>query len=126
MTKKSKPNAAEVLDALTHQVALEEAEHGTSSPRDREWSRKLGVQIDARLAELRRKLTPAEVPIEALKPIRHSTLAMARDAVLDAIQRVCESMGGTVQVAHRNLKRLSDDDLRRLYDLIDPTNRNAG
>jgi hypothetical protein len=122
---KHKPNSVEVLDALTHQVALEEAEHGTATASQRAWSRELGRQIDGKLAELRRKLTPAEVPIEKLKPIRSSTLAMARDVVLAAIQRVVDSMGGAVQVAHRNLKRLSDDDLRRLYDLIDPTNRDA-
>jgi hypothetical protein len=126
MSKKPTPNAVDAVEALTHQVALDAAEHGTSTAKEREWSRQLGIQIDARLAELRRKLTPAEAPVEKLKPIRPSTLAMARDVVLGAIQRVCDSMGGTVAVAHRNLKRLSDDDLRRLYDLIDPTNRDAG
>jgi hypothetical protein len=123
--ERPKPNAVEVLDALTHQVALEEAERGTSTAKDREWSRQLGVQIEARLAELRRKLTPADAPTEKLRPIRSSTLAMAREAVLDGIRRISESMGGPVQVAYRNLKRQSDDDLRRLYDLIDPTNRNG-
>lgn len=46
---------------------------------------------------------------------------MTRDAVIEAITRLTQSMGGAVQFAHRNLKQLSDDDLRRMYDLLDPT-----
>jgi hypothetical protein len=121
--KKTKPNAAEVLDAINHQVALDEAENGTATEADRKWSRELGIQIESRLAELRRNLTPADPPKERAKPIRPSTLAMMRDALVEAIGRLTQAMGGTVQYAHRNLTKLSDDDLRRLYDTIDPTNR---
>jgi hypothetical protein len=91
--------------------------------KERGWSRDLGAILDARLAELRRNLTPDDPPTEAAQPIRTSTLAMTRDAVIEAITKLTQSMGGAVQFAHRNLKRLSDDDLRRLYDLLDPTAR---
>jgi hypothetical protein len=123
--KTSKPNAAEVLDTILHHVALDAAENGRPTEDDKRWSRDLGVQIEARLAELRRKHTPADEPIEKAKPIRPSTLAMLRDALIEAITRITRTMGGAVQYAHRNLKGLSDDDLRRLYDTLDPDNRDA-
>ena len=124
MTTKPKPNAVEVLDEISHHAAqAAAARRGKPTTRDREWSRELGVKLDARLAELRRNLLPEDPQIEQAKPIRPSTLAMARDAVLDAIRRVTTPMGGRVQFAHKNLKRLSDDDLRRIYDKIDPTAR---
>lgn len=117
--------ALEILDEISHQAALAAAERRTKpTPEERRWSRELGAKVDARLAELRRNLTPTDVvPSEKAKPIRASTLAMTRDAVVEAITRLTQSMGGAVQFAHRNLKRLSDDDLRRLYDLLDPTAR---
>jgi len=120
---KNKPSAADVLDAISHQVALEEAENGKSTAADRQWSRELGVTIEARLAELRRNLTPADAPTEKAKPLRPSTLAMVREALMEAIESIMRAMGGTVQYAHRNLKGLTDDDLRRLFDTIDPANR---
>ncbi len=123
-TNKPKPNALEILDEVSHQAAQAAvARRRKTTPSDRQWSRDMGVKIDARLAELRRNLTPADPPAEQAKPIRPSTLAMMRDAVIDVITRLTQSMGGDVQLAHRNLKQLSDDDLRRLYDLLDPTAR---
>jgi hypothetical protein len=121
-TKNTKPDASAVLDTLTHHVAQDAAENGTASAEDRRWSKNLGVQVEARLAELRRQLTPEDAPLEKAKPLRRSTLAMARDALLEAIARITSAMGGTVQYANRNLKGLSDDDLRRLFDTIDPDN----
>jgi hypothetical protein len=119
----SKPTPAEVLGTiLDHAADAAVARHATTE-RDRAWSRELTRTVKGRLAELRRGLLPADAPVEKAKPIRPSTLAMARDAVLAAVVSVLQGMGGTVQVAHRNLTRLSDDDLRRLYDLIDPSSR---
>jgi hypothetical protein len=123
-TNKPKPNALEILDEVSHHAAQAAvARRKKSTPADRQWSRDLGMTVEARLAELRRNLTPADPPAETAKPIRPSTLAMTRDAVIEAITRLTQSMGGAVQFAHRNLKRLSDDDLRRLYDLLGPTAR---
>ena len=120
---KTQPSAADVLDVISHEVALEDAENGKPTAEDRKWSKDLGVKIEARLAELRRNLTPADPPKERARPLRASTVAMARDALMEAIERITSSMGGQVQYAHRNLTKLSDDDLRRIYDTIDPSNR---
>ena len=120
----TKPTALEILDEVSHHAAQAAvARRRKASAQDRQWSRELGASLDARLAELRRNLTPEDPPTEKAKPIRPSTLAMTRDAVIEAITKLTQSMGGAVQFAHRNLKRLSDDDLRRLYDLLDPTAR---
>lgn len=119
----SKPDPVEILDEISHHAAQAAVARRTITARDEQWSRDLGVELDARIAELRRNLTPADEPAEAPRPIRPSTAAMVRDVVIEAITRLTQSMGGAVQFAHRNLTRLSDDDLRRLYDLIDPTNR---
>lgn len=117
-----KPNALEILEEISHHAAQAAvARRRKKTAQERQWSRDLGVSLDARLAELRRNLTPEDPPTETAKPIRPTTLAMTRDAVIEAITKLTESMGGAVQLAHRNLKRLSDDDLRRLYDLLDPT-----
>ena len=122
---KDKPSSLDILDEISHQAALAEAEHGKSTADDRRWSRELGVSIEARLAELRRNLTPAEAPTERAKPIRPSLLAMARDALIDAISRITQARGRAVQYAHRDLRGLSDDDLRRLLDTLEPTSTDA-
>ena len=125
MSEKPKPNAREILDEISHHAAQAAVERrrGKSTERDRQWSRELGAKLDERLAELRRNLLPADPPIEYAKPIRPSTLAMVRDAVLEGIRRFTAATGGRVQFAYRNLKRLSDNDLRRIYETLDPTNR---
>jgi hypothetical protein len=120
-TNNTKPSPLEILDEVSHQAAQAAVARRSNTAEDLEWSRALGAKLDDRLAELRRNLTPADPPTEKAKPIRPSTLAMTRDAVIEAIAKLTQSMGGAVQFAHRNLKRLSDDDLRRLYDLLDPT-----
>ncbi len=121
--KTHKPTTFEALDEISHQAALAEAEHGKSHPEDERWSRELGASLDARLAELRRNLTPAAVPIEKTKPIRKSILAMTRDAVIERITAITQSMGGAVQYAHRDLRGLSDNDLRQLLDVLDTSPR---
>ena len=123
MTKKSKPNAVDILDEINHQAALYEAHHGKSTPEDRKWACAVGAQLEARVAELRRNLTPADAPIEKAPPLPKSLFALTRDALIARITEVTRAMGGTVQYAHRNLKGLSDDDLRRLLATIDPTLR---
>ncbi len=125
MSNKPKPNAVEILDEISRHAAQAAVERrrGKSTARDRQWSRELGAKLDERLAELRRNLIGADPPIEHVKPIRPSTVAMARDAVLEGIRRFTSVTGGRVQFAYRNLKRLSDNDLRRIYETLDPTNR---
>lgn len=110
----------EILDAIYNDVALVDAEDGDATPEDRRWAGEVRNRVQARLAELRRNLLPAEAPPRPAKPIRAKYLAMARDALLSAVDEITQRMGGTVQVAHRNLSGLSDDDLRRLLETLDP------
>ena len=120
-----KPTSVDVLDEISYQAALAEAEHGKSTREDEQWSRQLGEELDARIAELRRNLLPAAAPIEKAKPIRKSLLLLGRDALVAKITELTQRMGGAVQYAHRDLRGLSDDDLRRLLDMMDPTPRDA-
>src|SRR5580700_821572 len=99
--KNPKPDAVEVLDTICHHVAVAAAENAQPTQEDLRWSRELGLQLEARLAELRRRLTPADEPVEKAKPIRPSTLAMARDELLAGIARITQAMGGAVRYAHR-------------------------
>lgn len=110
----------EILDAIYHDVAMVEAEDGDATSEDRKWAGEVRTRVQARLAELRRNLLPAEAPARPAKPVRAKYLAMARDALLAAIDDITNRMGGTIQVAHRNLSGLSDDDLRRLLETLDP------
>lgn len=122
---KDKRTPLDTLDEVSHQAALAEADNGKSTSEDHKWSRALGASVEARLAELRRNLTPAEAPTERARPLRPSLLAMARDALLAAIERIVGAGGGDVQVAYRDLRGLSDDDLRRLLDTLDPNPSDA-
>jgi hypothetical protein len=123
MNNKNKPNALDVVEEIWHQAALYEAQHGKSTAEDRKWAREVGQMLEARVAELRRNLTPADAPIEKAPPIPKSVYALVRDDLIARITAITSAMGGAVQYAHRNLKGLSDDDLRRLLVTLDPTLR---
>lgn len=115
-----KDKNVEILDAIYQEAALEAAEHGKSAPEDRPWAREVGKRVQARLAELRRNLVPAATPVAQAQPIRPSLLALGRDALLAKLDELIARLGTSVQYAHRNLEGLSDDDLRRLIDTLDP------
>jgi hypothetical protein len=116
-------NSEDILDELSYQAALAEADHGTSTPADDRWSRELGDKLQARLAELRRNLLPAAAPIQRVKPIRAKWLALKRDELIAAIAEITQRMSGAVQYAHRDLQGLSEADLRQLLDLLDTSPR---
>jgi hypothetical protein len=113
-------NHLDVLDAIIHDAALRDATEGTSSPADRKAEDGIHANVHARLAAMRRNLLPSATPPAPAKPIRPSLLALGRDALLARLETLTRTMGGAVQYAHRDLERLSDDDLRRLVDLIEP------
>lgn len=116
----TKPDHEAILDELSYQAALAEADHGTSTRADDRWSRELGDKLQARLAQLRRNLLPASAPIQRAKPIRTKWLALARDQLLAALAVISAN---DVQYAHRDLQGLSDNDLRQLLDLLDTSPR---
>jgi len=71
--------------------------------------------------ELRRGRTPAALPVRRARPIRDATVAMPRAAL---VMGVVGFMSSTkVMYVFRSLKGLTDNDLRRLYDVLDPDNR---
>ena len=109
------------LDGAIHEAALVEAEQGTSTPSEREWDEGVAASVHARLAELRRNLVPAADPPSKARPIRPSLLSLGREALLARLEALMLAMRGGVQYAHRDLAMLSDDDLRQMIDLIEPT-----
>ena len=119
MSIKEKQNldTVDAIDALSYQIALAEAKDGKSTPEDDRWSRDLGEQLKTRLAEMRRNLMPAAT-VEKAKPISPDLLELARYVLIAKITAITQAMGGALQYAHRDLSGLSDDDLRRLLDLI--------
>ncbi|HEY4177985.1 MAG TPA: hypothetical protein VGM90_14155 [Kofleriaceae bacterium] len=115
----------DILDAVYNDAALVEAESGKSTPEDQRWARDVRSSVQARLAEMRRNLTPATEAPKKAKPIRPSLLAVGRDALLEKLTQLTTTMGGGVQYAHRHLGGLSDDDLRRLIDTLDTNTNDA-
>ncbi|HEY5945202.1 MAG TPA: hypothetical protein VIV40_06915 [Kofleriaceae bacterium] len=113
----------EILDELSYQAALAEADHGTSTRDDVRRSRELGDKLQMRLAQLRRNLLPAAVPIQKTKPIRAKWLGLDRVALIAKLTEITQAMSGAVQYAHRDLQGLSDNDLRQLLDLLDTSPR---
>ena len=116
-------SAEDILDDISYQAALAEAEDGKTTREDERWSRELGDKLQARVAELRRNLLPAAAPIQKAKPIRAKWLALARDEMIAKLTEITQAMSGAVQYAHRDLQGLSDNDLRQLLDLLDTSPR---
>ncbi len=110
----------EILDAIYMEAALDAAANGRSTPEDERWARETSKRVQARLAELRRNLVPATATVSKAQPIRPSLLAMGRDALLAKLNELTSKIGPSLQYAHRNLEGLSDDDLRRLVDTLNP------
>ena len=123
MTPMNDRTADDILEEVAYQAALAEEEEGGSTPADDRWSRALGQTLEARLAQLRRNLLPTAAPIKKAKPIRQKWLALKRDQLLAAIAELSAAKTVAVQFAYRDLNGLSDDDLRRLLDLLDTSPR---
>ena len=120
MTTPDNDKQLEIVDAIYEDAALVDAEHGKSTPEDQNWARQVRSNVQARLAEMRRNLMPAAVPPKRARAISAWLLEMGRDALEACLERLTAKMGGGVQYAHRHLGELSDDDLRRLIDTLDP------
>lgn len=119
-TKKSN---LEILDDVYHDAALNEIGQRKRTPEQMRWAREVATSFQNRIAEMRRNRLPASVtPIKA-KPIRPSLLAMGRDALIAKLAELTRMPGVRIQYAHRNLTGLSDDDLRRMLDLLDPSDQ---
>jgi len=110
----------EALEAIFEDAAKADAKDPSKiTPEDRAWADKQRAQWKARIAEARRELALPGAEPSAPPPIRAKYQAMNRDALLAAFVEASQRMGGQLQVAHRNLSDLSDDDLRRLLETLD-------
>ena len=121
--KTNKQTDDDLLEEIAYQVALSDEENERSTSEDARWSRALGQQLEARLAQLRRNLLPAAVPVKKALPIRAKWLGLARDQLLALVAEIRAAKPDAVQFAYRDLNGLSDDDLRRLLDLLDTSPR---
>ena len=119
----TKRSDEDILDDISYQAALAEAEAGKSTKDDERWSREVGDKLAARIAELRRNLLPAAAPIQKAKPIRAKWLGLDRATMIAKLTEITQAMSGAVQYAHRDLQGLSDNDLRQLLDLLDTSPR---
>lgn len=91
-------------------IAEDDAETGTPTQEDRQWSQRLDAKIKSRVAELRRRLTPTDVAIQRGVTIPPEILALDREAVVAQLEIWRQS--GDVQLWHRDLTGLSDNSLR--------------
>lgn len=108
------------LDMLTAEAAFAAMDEAPSNPDDRRWARDVVSNAQTRVAEMRRNLLPAEAPIKKADPLRPSLLAMGRHALEALFGRLTQTWGPQLEYAHRDLDTLSDNDLRRLIQTIDP------
>lgn len=121
-----KKSNTDILDDVYFEAAVVESEcPKPRTPEHRRWTRDVVESYRARIAELRRSRLPASVTPVKAKPIRASTLALGRDALLGRLAEILRTRSGEVRYAHRNLKGLSDDDLRRMLDLLETGNDRA-
>jgi hypothetical protein len=112
----------EILDAIYQEAALDamDGPNGQTTVDDGRWAEGVSKRVQSRLAELRRNLVPAAAPLARAKPVRPSLIAMGRYALIAKLDELTRRLGPSVRYAHRNLDGLSDDDLRRLVDTLDP------
>lgn len=101
-----------ILDAISHDAALEAAEHGAMSPELRADVNAIGDVVRARIAEqLRRDLASAALRPLAAAVARPSILAMTRDALVARLAEL-RAMHANVILAHRDFAMMTDSDLR--------------
>jgi hypothetical protein len=113
----------DVVDVLLRDSAERAANAETSTPAERRADEAVVAALHARIADLRRARLPAAVPPRKAGPVRGDLLDLGRDALLARLEAVTQLFAGEVQYAHRDLDELTDDDLRRLVDMVEPDER---
>jgi len=110
----------DALDAMYEDAALAAADDPSQiTEEDRVWAEGMRRRMLARIAEVRRSLLPKHVKSVVAPPIRAAYLAMNRDQLIAKLEELAHRMGNTLQIAHRKLSELSDNDLRRLLETLD-------
>jgi hypothetical protein len=117
----NKKSNLEIVDDVYHDAAMSEVGQRKRTPEQVRWASGVAIAFQNRIAEMRRSRLPATVTPLKAKPIRPSLLAMGRDALLAKLTELMRAPGLRIQYAHRNLTGLTDDDLRRMLDLLEPS-----
>ncbi len=114
-------NDLDALDLLFHEVALSEAD-SVSTRAERRQERDILAAVRAMTAATRRAryldemTTPEPMSLGALPA---KLLLWTRDALLARIVAIAETNPGAVRYAHQELSGLSDNDLRRLVQMLE-------
>lgn len=107
------------LDIVTHEVGLLEMADGRASAEDRKWADDLAKSMRTKVAQYRRSQLPATVTIKKRAPITERLRSMSRNALEALFGTLVEQHGPELQLAHRKLETLSDNDLRRMIQTIE-------
>jgi hypothetical protein len=117
---KKQTNSARTLDIITREVGMLELEDPQVTPEERRWAEGVVSSMNARIAEYRRDRLPKTVPpIKKAEPISKRLLEMPRAALEALFSSLVDKWGPQVQLAHRHLDELSDNDLRRMIQRIE-------
>lgn len=111
-----KRDPIDVWDDILDLVAETDAEDGEATDADLAWSASLDLTVKSRLAEMRRRLTPGEVPILRGVTIPPEVEAMDRRALVEQLEVLRRA--GAARYAHQELKGLSDLELRNMLALL--------
>ena len=105
----------EVLDTVLDLIADGEPDSEPTED-DRRWVREQHARMQAQIAEMRRRHTPAHPIIHQSVPISSELHALTREQVLVRLEQLSRVDG--VQYAHSDLVGLSDEDLRQLLAVL--------
>jgi hypothetical protein len=111
-----KRDPIDVWDDILDLIAETDAEDGEATDADLAWSASLDITVKSRLAEMRRRLTPGEVPIQRGVTIPPEVEAMDRRALVEQLEILRRA--GAARYAHQELKGLSDLELRNMLALL--------
>jgi hypothetical protein len=102
-----------ILDAVYHEIALIDAEEGPVTPELRRDVDAIMAYTQGRLAEMKRaeRRQLSSVPASIAPIVRPSILAMTRDAIMARLAALYAAQP-CAGLAHRDLARMTDDDLR--------------
>jgi hypothetical protein len=103
---------SEILDTIYHEAARVAAETTKSPTGERKEAERVVAHFRDLVAEQRRQRMPAEAAIVRVGPIRRALQLLDRAALLAKL--------ATVQFAYRRLTGVTDDDLRRTLQALDP------
>ena len=112
---KSLPDPATVLQTVL-EIVGEEAENAEPTEADDRWAREVRLNMQSRIAALRRQLTPVQPMIRRAPPISDEIRSLDRAGLLARLEVLRQ--GPDVRYAHQDLTGLSEDDLRHMLAIL--------